>query len=357
MKILLKPLSLLKIVVCILCFSPALKAQQTPINSFYQMNWQTINPATIDRAYYLHDGIPMAIFTASYRQQWIGFEGAPSNSFISAEFLPERQDVYSAVDKFTKFGFSLLNDRFGAFTNWGVYGNYSYGFNVGNGQYLHFGLSPGLIRSQINPLKIDPLSKTTDNLLADYQSRSKLYFDLSMGVFYRHIEDKDRQFFCGLSVPQSLAVGLEKDSLHSSFSPNNRFRHLNFLAGMFINPTAQEMHGVLLEPSVLVKYAPLSSGSALIPKLPITIDVNFRAYFELNKFVEKSKQSFWIGTGYSTNSNFNVELGVIKSLDEDPRFGKAARFVRIGLMYSVPLGNRLVNFGQTIEANAAFSLE
>ena len=339
-------------IISLLLAAEPLTAQQTPLSSLYQMNWQTINPATIDRSFYLNDATPMTIFTGSYRQQWIGFEGAPSNAFLSAEFLTERQDRYN-VGAFTKFGISFLNDRFGAFNNWGVYGNYTYGFG-GSGQCLYVGLSPGLIRSQIS---LSKNSSSIDPLIADYQGRSKLYFDLGVGVFYRNIEDPDRQFFCGLSIPQSLAVGLENDSLHQRFLPKNRLQHLNFLAGMFIDPTGEEQKGLRIEPSILVKYAPLSGGTALIPNLPLAFDVNCRAYLPLNRFVKKDIENFWLGAGYSSNTNLSIELGITKNLEDDARFGRGTRFVRIGLLYSVPLGNRFVNFGQTIEALASFSLE
>ena len=56
-----------------------LKAQQLPLYSQYLMNGFMINPAMAG-----YDGY--TAFNLTYRQQWLGFQGAPENLF---GFLPD----------------------------------------------------------------------------------------------------------------------------------------------------------------------------------------------------------------------------------------------------------------------------
>lgn len=338
-------------------------AQQLPTNSFYQMNWQTINPATLDRAFYTKfwAEMPISIVTASYRQQWIGFKEAPSNAFLSYERIINDDDP--RYGNFSKWGFNVFRNSVGAFSTYGIHGNYNYRFHIGEGQMLQIGFSPGIIRTQIGEISTSYVSSpgstltNTDTWLQSRQGQSRLIFDLSAGIFYCNKSNDDRQIFCGLSIPQLADIGLSDTSRNNkSISTNLRKPQINLLAGMFIDPLGDYEEWVLLEPSILVKYTPRIQQGTLLKQIPLAIDFNFRSYFSLEKFISSSIQNFWLGAGYGSNANLNIELGVTKAFS-DTRTNTEGRFVRLGILYGVPLGNRYNNFGQTIEALLAVSLE
>ena len=109
------------------CFVTQFKtsAQQIPANVFYQMNWQSINPAAVDRTFYTRFSaeMPTSFLTASYRQQWIGFKEAPTNIFLSYERIVNIED--KNYGNFQKWGFNIFRNSVGAFSTYGIQGNYS----------------------------------------------------------------------------------------------------------------------------------------------------------------------------------------------------------------------------------------
>ena len=188
------------------------------------------------------------------------------------------------------------------------------------------------------------------------QGKSSLSFDLSAGLFYCNKSNEERQFFAGLSVLQLANINFGDTIRGGERLPNTRKPQMNFLVGLYIDPLPDYDKWLLFEPSILVKYTPRIKGGTLLNNIPLTVDFNFRSYFSLDKTIDANIDNFWLGAGYSSSANLNFELGITKAFSNTSN-NTEGRFVRLGILAGIPLGNQYVHFGPTIEALLAVSLE
>jgi len=117
-------------------------AQQDPLSAHYMFNTLTYNPGAA--------GISgMICATAISRQQWVGFEGAPSGALfnISAPVKPFR--IQSGV------GLMVQRDKTGFDKDINLTGTYTYLLDLGQGK-LGIGLSVGMINKTIDPNWVIP---------------------------------------------------------------------------------------------------------------------------------------------------------------------------------------------------------
>lgn len=217
-------------------------AQQSIVYSQYIYNGLIINPA------YAGTHIQLSA-TASYRNQWVNFEGAPQTATLG---------VHSAVNR-SKVGLGLLitNDKLGSYTNTGVSGIYAYRIQDRRGGVLSMGLQAGFhnFKADFNDLKLragqDP---TFSGLL------SELKPNFGGGVFYHN-----KKFFGGFSVPVILRHanffngGLEQLALPRYY----------YLFGGTTLPL-DRLEKVKISPSVLVRA---QEGT------PLSADINLNAIF------------------------------------------------------------------------------
>jgi type IX secretion system PorP/SprF family membrane protein len=161
------------------CFKVA--AQQSIVYSQYIYNGLIINPA------YAGSHIQLSA-TASYRNQWVNFEGAPQTATLG---------VHSAVNK-SKVGLGLLitNDKVGSYTNTGVSAAYAYRIQDRKGGVLSMGLQGGFhnFRADFSDLKLKAGQDPTFN-----GALSELKPNFGGGIFYNN-----KKFFGGFSVPVIL---------------------------------------------------------------------------------------------------------------------------------------------------------
>ncbi|HNX67593.1 MAG TPA: type IX secretion system membrane protein PorP/SprF [Bacteroidales bacterium] len=159
--------------------------QQDPVLSMYMFNNMAFNPG-----YCGTDG--MINVTATTRQQWVGFEGAPTTM------------VFNANTPFSLFGISsgaglqFESDAYGFNKDFSVSLDYSYLMMVGNG-ILGIGLNGGIINKAIKPQWEIPsgsshTSASGDPMIPD-GDESAIIPDASLGLFY-----KTQNYYAGLSV-------------------------------------------------------------------------------------------------------------------------------------------------------------
>ena len=315
-------------------------AQQTLLNSFYQYNWSQINPAAVDKIQMFDEH--QTIINATARQQWIGLKGSPLYYHLAFENMPEINNQYTHR---IKWGFSVFKDQTDQIQTLGITINFAYYIQFSKNKFLHFGISPSLIRYQVNIDEIkfkeeDPLS----NVITDQG-----YTDMNFGVFYRQIDKESKTgFYLGLSVPQAFALRFEKKE-DSGFFAKERVQHINLLAGGFIKKNYRTVFAY--EPSMLVRYVPGLTYNTLINRLPISADFNLRAYYLYDK---GTSNSYWGGLGYSTNRNLRVEIG----LDKNGLFGgdfQDESKVRVAFSWEIPIINSGLNLGQSLELNIAYA--
>ncbi len=178
-------------------------AQQDPQYNLYQFNPLIINPAYAGA----RDGLSVV---ANVRNQWVGFDGAPKTSVISAHA--------PILNKNVGIGFTIIGDRMGPRSMIGLAGNFAYILKLNNKLKLSFGLNAGYNRYQFRYNEIT--FKTIDNAnqnLGDFNTGA---LDLNTGVYL-----KSKSFFLGLSFTHLGAKNLyEIDMRDTTFTNNLTYR-------------------------------------------------------------------------------------------------------------------------------------
>lgn len=164
----------------LVCFS-----QQDPLTSNYMFNTFSFNPGYAGTS-------GMICATAINRQQWVGFDGAPSTTMfsISAPVAPFR--ISSGI------GLSVASDNVGFDRDINLSLAYSYIALVGNGR-LGIGVNAGMYNITLDPEWVipdgDAFTPPSGDPLIPESKESVLSFDAGLGVYYT--TDK---YYAGLSV-------------------------------------------------------------------------------------------------------------------------------------------------------------
>jgi len=329
-------------------------AQQTSLSNFYQYNWQLLNPAAFDRIY-IYDKHKNMMLNATYRNQWAwsGIEGAPANYSLSFENIVAKNNNRRSSNR-VKWGFNVFKEETHAISNTGIYGNFSYYFPVfdGKNQWLHFGLSPGLVRYGVD---LDKITFKDGKDIANIND-DQLYADFSFGIFYRH----QKKFYFGISVPQTFSLAIASTNtpaVSGQKIAKERLQHIYMTIGGFLNSQKRSRgsSNITIEPSLWLRYVPGVTFNTLSSNLPISGDFSVRAYY--NKGGRRSGPPLlWLGTGYGTNRNLKFEVGVTPQLFmnvEGDTLGPDR--VRFGIGWELPVGTSGVNLGHSLELNLVYA--
>jgi type IX secretion system PorP/SprF family membrane protein len=188
------------IIILIVLFSGKLFSQYYQQYSQYISNGQAINPAYAGS----HEVLST---TLSYRDQWVGFDGAPKTMTFSAHTPLNKMS--SAV------GLQLFSDRIGVSKHNGIFFSYAYRIRFKkNNRILAFGTGAGLsmFRSNLNSVTIN----NSGDKAFEGQFLKSNRPNFSLGIYYY-----SNRFFAGLSVPSILHYGYDvfnntNDSLKTS---------------------------------------------------------------------------------------------------------------------------------------------
>jgi len=163
----------------------------------------------------------------SYRNQWLGFEGAPKTYSFISDYLIEDYNI--------GLGLSLFSDNLGFDSKLEVAGNYSYRVNLDEG-HVNFGIRTAYSRfgsefSKIRNVESGDIYDQNNNLIS--------IFSVGAGFMY-HSEN----LRIGFSVP-SIAV--------LAITPNTRFkeRHFYFHGAFKLGDPGDFLR---IEPTLLFKY-------------------------------------------------------------------------------------------------------
>jgi len=272
------------------------QAQQDPEYSQYMFNTLAINPG-----YAGSNGVICA--TAISRQQWIGFDGAPSTTIFHADAAVKPFGIPSGV------GLALLNDQAGFEKNLSITGTYAYQKEMGFGK-LGIGLSIGMLNKALDPSWKIPTSDyhtpASGDPLIPENKESFIALDIGFGVYYR-----SEDFYVGISTTH-LNQPVIKYTKGQPFVA----RHYYILAGynfQLANPIFEIL------PSVLVN----SDGKAS----QITMNVNVL----YNKKV-------WGGISYRAGDAFIGMIGM-----------ELFNEIRVGYSYDFTTSDLRKNTGGTHE--------
>jgi len=163
----------LKLVILFI-FIPLLAfTQQDPEFSQYNSALSFFNPASAGSK----DKICL---NALQRQQWVGFKGAPSTSYFSAD------GPFRLFGASHGAGISILNDKYGFNTDLGINLQYAYRIEIGSGK-LGIGFGAGILNKALSPEWNIPagLGDVIGDPHIPQNKESRVVFDLGLGIFYR----------------------------------------------------------------------------------------------------------------------------------------------------------------------------
>ena len=247
-------------------------AQNDIMFSHYMFNENIFNPA-------MSGSTPNIETAIVARQQWVGFDNAPSTQMIKGHAYLDQ--VMGGV------GLSIINDRIGYESALNLKLSYAYFLKLNDKSKLSFGLGFGFINKSVQGSKLtydevdDPYAITTD---------SKAFrADFDFGVAFN-----SKNFSTGLSVTH-LSQSLKKSSLLKV--PRNFY--------FFIKNVMNVNEKIDVIPSMVVR------SSIYITQ------------FDLNAILYYDKK-FYGGIGYRLNDALIGTIGV--NITKDIKFGYSYDF-------------------------------
>lgn len=160
-------------------------SQQDPLSSHYMFNTLTYNPGIT--------GISgMICATALNRQQWVGFEGAPTTTIFNISSpLPFFNGNNGA-------GLIIESDNIGFDKDINLSAAYSYHLDIGTGK-LGIGVNLGMLNKKLEPTWEIPSgdihTPASGDPLIPENKESYVAFDAGLGLFY-----KTDNYYAALSV-------------------------------------------------------------------------------------------------------------------------------------------------------------
>ncbi|MEE9409885.1 MAG: type IX secretion system membrane protein PorP/SprF [Candidatus Heimdallarchaeota archaeon] len=250
---------LITILIVFLSFQ-GLKAQQDPHFTHYMFNTLEVNPGYAGS----RDALTV---TGLYRNQWIGFKGAPFTQTITAH-APIFNDKVGV-------GLSLMNDRIGPTNNTSMFADFAYRIPMGQSKKarLTFGLKGGINLMKIGLTELGVRDGLDPEFAQNYVD--KILPNFGFGVYYY-----TDNFYVGASVPRILENYYD-GGLDGTASDRNarQKRHYDFILGAMFKLGSK----VKLKPTMLAKV--LEAGPP---------ELDFSALFYL------LNDKFWIGPAFRT---------------------------------------------------------
>jgi type IX secretion system PorP/SprF family membrane protein len=241
----------------LLCFTLRVLAQQDPVYTQYQNNLLAVQPAYAGSTGTLN-------ITGISRAQWIGFAGAPNTNTLTIQGPLSRYNV--------GLGLSIINDKWGPIRQNGVYVDYAYHVQLGEEQYLSFGIKGGanIYQAWLTDLLInDP----GDDVFK-YDVNMTFLPNVGAGILWHG----DR-FFLGASMPKFL-----KNRLRSPSTDNIYKEVLHFYGmGGLVFPLSE---GLKFKPTVLYRWAERTPSFAEFSGTMIVAD------------------QLWFGATYRTKNSY-----------------------------------------------------
>jgi type IX secretion system PorP/SprF family membrane protein len=240
-------------------------AQYGPTFTQYTFNEAFINPA------YTGSQDALAV-NASYRNQWVGVEGAP----ITETFVAHTPVFHKTVG----IGITAYNEHAGILKTTAASLNLSYRI-IMNKSTLSFGLSGGIQNFREDLTKV----KTGQESLVDNQflNRTRIVSpNCGFGVYYY-----TRKFYAGVSIPRMIQLSLSDDSTKVV----NRVNQKDFTYYGAIGYVFDQNENAIWKPYIMTK---------ILQGAPIQSD------FSLTVLLKKV---LWAGASYRTDKTLSGIVG------------------------------------------------
>ena len=290
------------------------KAQQLPERNTFDGNAFIWNPAMTAIRNYWELG-------ATYKQQWMGFEDAPTTAFASFQ--------YPFIDQNMSAGVFIIHDNTHPIKFNSINFNYNYQLplNLFKDDRLSIGISGSMGEYNVNSDRI-VVGDASDVLLPNEET-TNLVPNASFGLYYVSEVERfyNNGFYVGLSANQLLNQDVIFDT--DGMSPLNLKRdlHANALLGFSFLAQAD----LLIEPSLWLNYTAKNIN-----------EYNFGILLE-------KENTFWGGLSFSSSQQFSVQAGVILN---NGMFQDGA--LRIGTLANYNMGTLGKNLGFGYEFYLAY---
>lgn len=242
-----------------------LLAQQEEQYTMFMLNKLTYNPAVagVDAPFTIN---------ATSRNQWIGFEGAPTTQKLSTDFTLSHERI--------GMGFTILHNKIGITQKFVLTSNYVYRIQISEA-YLGFGINAS-IKYQDDNYQDKRLFSSTDITMDNsipIEAEITILPNFGIGLYY-----KANKFYIGASLPNMLNIHTAKIAEKSIQLENN---HYYLMTGYQFNLN----DNFELTPQILLKY---------VDGAPFDGDINIMTTFD---------QKYKFGLGYRLGGNLNKTNG------------------------------------------------
>jgi len=228
----------------------------------YMFDGLTLNPAYAS----ISEGISVGML---WREQWVGFDGAPSTQTVSIHSPVKYQPI--------TLGVKFISDKIGVTERYVADFSYAYYIKFANSTKLSLGLQVGLSNYRIQ-FQDDGIS-AYDPTLAN-GNINEINMNVGAGIMYYSDE-----FYVGLCVPQLLKESINSDSKIT--------RHYFIMAGKLFDFGKE----IKLKPSLLIEGI----------KNSLVIGMNCNVLF---------MDLVWVGVSYRVMNSINtlVQLQLTQQL-------------------------------------------
>jgi len=253
-------------------------SQQDPLYTQYMFNTLAINPGYAGTR-------DMLSLMFSSRNQWVGFDGAPTTQTFTANSPIANKNI--------GLGISVMYDRINITRQTGTYIDYSFQLKISEKSKLSFGIKGGGNFYQLDMAQLKRSTPYDDHAYTEPYV-SKFLPNFGIGLYYY-----SQLFYLGASVPKLLENKYSAAGVETSVE-GKEARHYYLMAGTVIDINSD----IKFKPSVLAR---------LTQAAPFSLDINANFLF-VNRV--------WVGAMYRISGTF----GGIVQFKFTPQF-------RIGYSY------------------------
>lgn len=194
-------------------------------------------------------------FTGMFRRQWVGFDGAPQSTLVSASvpLMGER------------IGLGLLASvhELGVSRKWNISMAYSYNLKIDEKSNLRLGIHGTMKRLILDFAKSDVLIRDQDDESVLSGNRSSDYYgNFGFGLYYQYDD-----LYVGFSIPNAVQnnINLADGITLDKFAQEARHYYIMAGSSFDINPTLK------VQPNVLFKY---------VQNAPVDLDLNLTMVYD-----------------------------------------------------------------------------
>lgn len=245
--------------------------------SLYRFNPQVISPMYVG-------GTESSELTAINRQQWMGIEGAPKTTSITANIKWKEQKGV---------GLMLISDAAGPMQTTVIGSDFAYHVRLNETWTMSSGIRLALANLSLNFSGMRLITSNDDVFGVDRSTGFQP--NAGWGISFH----KKDGLFVNFSMPRMLKYDFGNGQ--------TGFKDVAYIFGM-IGTSVKASEKIVLHPSVLVRLA---------NDVPVNWDVNLSA-----KLVDK----FDVGVNYRVEDSFGMRLGI-----------QASRKFYVGYVYEIPI--------------------